>query len=80
MKKIGKAGEFVTEESYHQWPLCYRFRVSKEFITAYKEIYGHPFIGELKKASTRIQDSAKSDIAKLEEEFKSDSAVCKVPE
>lgn len=80
MKKIGKKGEFVSEEAYHQWPLCYKFRVSKEFINTYKEIYGHPFIGELKKASTRIQDSAKADIAKLEEDFKADSAVCNAPE
>lgn len=80
MKKIGKHGEFVTEEAYHQWPLCYKFRISKEFITTYKEIYGHPFIGELKKASTRIQDSAKADIAKLEEDFRADSAECNAPE
>jgi len=76
MKRIGLNGQFVTEEAYHEWPLCYRFRLSRQFLTTYNEIYGHPFVTELKKASERMGEAAKEDIAKLGDELEVDTAIC----
>lgn len=51
MKKMGKNGEMIREESYHIWPLFKLFRVTQEFLQVYQEIYGHPFVSELQKAA-----------------------------
>lgn len=57
MVKIGKAGEMITEEAYHMWPLFHLFRERAEFMEAYEKIYGHPFVAELK----RVADEALSN-------------------
>ena len=68
MVRIGKSGEMVNEGFYHTWPLFNEFRESAEFMNAYEEIYGYPFIAQLKRhadaaltdASTReMMDEAK---------------------
>lgn len=49
MARIGKSGEMVNEENYHIWPLFTKFRESPEFMAAYVEIYGYPFVTKLKR-------------------------------
>ncbi len=59
MRNIGKSGEFLTQLSYHDWPLFNEFRDSREFKEAYEEIYGIPFLRkvsqEVKKKSEEIE-------------------------
>lgn len=43
MRMIGGHGELVTEMYYHSWPLFKEFRLSKEFLECYEEIYHKPF-------------------------------------
>lgn len=51
MVKIGKSGEMITEGSYHTWPLFHMFREKEEFMAAYEEVFGHPFVVELKRTA-----------------------------
>ncbi len=46
MKKIGQQGELIDQGAYATWPLFYKFRQSEVFLSAYIEIYGHPFCRE----------------------------------
>jgi hypothetical protein len=49
MRKIGTAGELVSEHSYHLWPLFHDFRESDPFHRGYAAVYGYPFKEEFKK-------------------------------
>lgn len=49
MKKMGRSGQIITEESYHTWPLFKEFRSSPKFLTTYREIYGRPFLVKMQK-------------------------------
>jgi len=48
MKKMGPNGSIIAQVSYHTWPLFNAFRESAEFQQAYEEIYGHPFVVDMK--------------------------------
>lgn len=72
MKKIGIKGEYVSERGYHEWPLLRKFRETKEFQDAYNEIYGYPFVKELKRSATKVKAESKNQIEKIEKEFKSE--------
>jgi hypothetical protein len=59
MKRIGTNGE-ITREHYSSWPLFKEFRHSKEFLDAYKVLFGEGFVlpetevkGALEKISTK---------------------------
>lgn len=60
MKRIGKKGEMVKEDSYHNWPLFKSFRTNADFLKTYEEIYGRPFVTELQK---KAEDKALSSVA-----------------
>jgi hypothetical protein len=49
MRRIGKKGAFVRQESYHVWPLFRAFRQTHEFMNAYQEVFGYPFVIQLKR-------------------------------
>lgn len=70
MKKIGKEGEYVCEQAYHEWPLLRNFRESKEFQDTYNDIYGYAFVKELKRSANKVKVESKKEIAKIEQEFK----------
>jgi len=53
--------ELIDERAYHTWPLFKVFRTSPEFLKAYEEIYGRPFIVELQKATNQGQSSSGGD-------------------
>ncbi len=61
MRKIGKKGEILCEEYYHSWPLFKNFRTSPQFQKAYKDIFGRPFIIELKKPIENGQPTSDKD-------------------
>lgn len=65
MRKIGKESELVQEESYHIWPLFDDFRGSMEFLEAYEEIYGYPFIKEQQKKADKKEEELKKKIVSL---------------
>jgi len=72
MKKIGKEGEYVNEQAYHEWPLLRQFKESKEFQDAYNEIYGYAFVKELKRSVKKVEEESKKEIAKIDKEFKAE--------
>jgi hypothetical protein len=49
MKRIGKKGEYLKQGLYHVWPLFRDFRQTNEFMNAYQEVYGYPFVLQLKR-------------------------------
>lgn len=51
MMMIGQSGEIMDQDSYHQWPLFIDFRERKEFLDAYRTIYGHDFDAGLSRAN-----------------------------
>ena len=57
MNSIGKKGEFVTEISYHNWPLFHKFRESEEFLNTYLNIYGTSFIAESIRHTTQVAEA-----------------------
>lgn len=73
MIKIGTNGDFISEEGYHDWPLFRFFRETTEFSEAYKAVYGHAFVKELRKAASKTEDAAAEDIKKIEKELEDTS-------
>lgn len=43
MKSIGRNGEIIRQNHYHQWPLFFKFKKHQEFFVAYEQVYGEPF-------------------------------------
>lgn len=64
MKKIGVAGDLLSETSYHVWPLFKEYRESEPFLSAYEEIYGHPFKVELQR---RAEAAELDELTELQE-------------
>jgi hypothetical protein len=64
MKRIGKKGEFVSERSYHEWPLFHEFRKTAQFFNAYESIFGYPFAVEVQRAAAKAQAATKEEIEK----------------
>ncbi|MDD2657484.1 MAG: hypothetical protein PHD04_02365 [Candidatus Pacebacteria bacterium] len=48
MRKIGKEGEFIGKENYHEDPLYEPVRQRPEFAKVYREIYGTDFVSAVK--------------------------------
>jgi hypothetical protein len=62
MRRIGKKGELVRQEGYHVWPLFRAFRQTNEFMGAYQEIYGYPFVDKLKRDAEAANADAQEAI------------------
>jgi hypothetical protein len=60
MKDIGKRGELISQISYHEWPLFYDFRETKEFQDTYFEIYKIPFVEKVSEDASSTTDTPKS--------------------
>lgn len=43
MRSIGSAGQ-VTQADYQEWPLFREFRQSQQFVDAYADVFGEPFV------------------------------------
>ena len=67
MKFIGKSGELISEISYHQWPLFFKFRESPEFLQTYEEIYGVSFITAVVRENAEVTQANKLEIIKESE-------------
>lgn len=65
MLSIGQNGEVVKEFAYHSWPLFHKFRESKQFMDAYKEIYKTSFIREAVRHS--VDDVEKQEASLLQD-------------
>lgn len=72
MIKIGKNGDFVTEQGYHTWPLFKEFRQSPEFLKAYKSVYGYEFTSKLKESAEESKKDALEEIVHEEVDLQSD--------
>lgn len=66
VRRIGKAGDILTEEAYHVWPLFREFRSRAEFLEAYEEVYGRPFIVELQRAADKAEAATDMQLKKEE--------------
>lgn len=78
MEKIGSNGKFVDEGAYHSWPLFRSFVDTDQFKRAYEEIYGHPFITELKKIAADAESKTEEAIEAIKEEIEhvEDDLIC----
>lgn len=60
MLKIKGSGEIIKESSYHNFPLFFEFRESRQFLEAYEEAFGYSFASELiRKSEDKEQDKIK---------------------
>lgn len=64
MERIGKSGEIITENAYHVWPLFNTFRATTQFLAMYENVYGHPFVAEVKREAEKIEAAAREEIEK----------------
>lgn len=80
MVSVGKNCKMLREQSYHIWPLFTKFRESPEFMRAYEQIYGYPFLTELKRYADEALNSASAQEqlseTKLTGETTADSSGC----
>ncbi|MCW8346691.1 hypothetical protein MD535_11850 [Vibrio sp. ZSDZ65] len=51
MLQIGVSSDLICERAYLEWPLFKQFRNTEQFLSAFAEVYGYPFI-------TKMQQSA----------------------
>lgn len=69
MRKIGKDGELISNESYHNWPIFLKFRDSKEFLSAYSDIYGYTYSSDLFQSISEEKDEEpEQDVNVVEKE------------
>ena len=57
MRRIGRGGEILSEDSYHEWPLFRDFRGSGEFLAAYKDVYGYAFTEKLQESANAAAEA-----------------------
>lgn len=60
MLGIGKKGQMITEQGYHEWPLFKGFRESNEFLKAYETVYGRAFVQLARKDAAKIAAEAEA--------------------
>ncbi|MBV4469312.1 hypothetical protein [Pseudomonas siliginis] len=70
MLKIGKAGEIVVEEAYHDWPLFKDFRETPEFLEGYEEVFGYKYLSKLSEIVSDAQVVAEQQAAEEEQKEK----------
>lgn len=72
MIKIGKEGDLVCEEAYHDWPLFKKFRERQEFLDGYEEVYGVKYLAKLSEIvhDAQVETDAKTEV---EAKIQSDS-------
>ncbi|WP_256579000.1 hypothetical protein [Pseudomonas sp. B5(2017)] len=71
MIRIGRKGEIVCEEAYHDWPLFRKFRERQEFLEGYETVYGVKYLTKL---SEIVHDTHADTVAKAEAEAKAEAA------
>lgn len=59
MVKMGSHGS-IDELNYHVWPLMKEFQKTKEFTSAYEEVFGRPFIDSFEAATLAIRPDGDS--------------------
>jgi hypothetical protein len=69
MNIIGKESELVKEHSYHIWPLFHKFRETQEFIDAYENVYGYPFLDKLESKAKEVEEMAEEEFEKRKEKL-----------
>ena len=69
MESIGKAGEIIVQESYHSWPLFFKFRESSEFLNAYQKVYGESYFGQVSNEVSEIVEMGFDGITSNREDF-----------
>jgi hypothetical protein len=52
MERIGRGGELLRQDGYHDWPLFREFRGSPQFLATYQKIYGQSFTENLTRKAT----------------------------
>lgn len=62
MIKIGKSGE-VSRSDYSSWPLFREFRKSKEFLNAYRKLFGKSFLIREEDTEKRLETDKRSQQA-----------------
>lgn len=65
MSQIGPKGDFLTETSYHTWPLFNEFREREDFRFAYEKLYGYPFLTKLKEKAEAVKQDAHEQMERL---------------
>jgi diadenosine tetraphosphate (Ap4A) HIT family hydrolase len=70
MRRIGKTGEMIIQHSYHIFPLFKYFRQTKDFLDAYNELYGYPFVDELKRTADEDKEQGETEIEKIRTELR----------
>ena len=60
MRKLGPKGQFLTENSYHEWPLFRKFRESPQFAEAYKDVYGYAYSQKVGEELDDLQKQAEN--------------------
>lgn len=68
MRHIGKGGEVIEKHSYYTWPLFRDLRMHQKFLEAYREIFGHDYVTDLRleTAKSKQQLTKPAEIPKTE--------------
>ncbi|MBT9236834.1 hypothetical protein KKQ11_13410 [Pseudomonas sp. MG-2] len=66
MIRIGKEGDLVCEEAYHDWPLFKKFRERQEFLDGYEEVYGVKYLAKLSEIVHDVQAETEAKDIKTE--------------
>lgn len=63
MCEIGDSSSAVSETDYHSWPLFRKFRLTREFESAYGEIFGHSFSEQVEESADKAVSEARETSA-----------------
>lgn len=69
MLKIGKIGELIRDEAYHDWPLFKDFRETPQFLEGYEEVYGYKYLSKLSEIVSDAQVVADQHIVDEEKDM-----------
>jgi hypothetical protein len=70
MLKIGKVGELVNENAYHDWPLFKDFRETAQFLEGYEEVFGYKYLSKLSEIVNDAQVVTEQQVAEEQEKEK----------
>lgn len=52
------------ESGYHTWPLFNEFRETEQFVSAYSEVFGHPYTSKLRETADQASKQAAEEAQK----------------
>jgi hypothetical protein len=75
MQELGKSGLFVSEHSYHVFPVFRVFRLQECFLKTYEKVFGHPFSEKIEQTAGETKQQLEQSADGVESQARESRAI-----